>query len=183
MWRIMDAAPVALNLLNNRAGECGMFERRDKNMKKQGFTLVELMIVIAILGLIAVLSVPNIKGFLQTWKLNGETQELATTLRTARSAAVKRNIDVVFSFDINNDTYFYFEDSDGDGGHDNDEYMSATRELPPGIVITAHTLPTASLTFGSKGETGSSGTITLRNSRNNTKSIRIMGGSGNIEID
>jgi Tfp pilus assembly protein FimT len=141
------------------------------------------MIVIGILGLIAALTIPNIRGFLETWKLNGETQELVSTLRTARSAAVKRNVDVVFSFDIANDTYFYFEDDDGDGGHDNDEYMSETREMSPGIIITAHTLPSATLTFGNKGETGSSGTITLKNSCNKVKSIRIMGGSGNIEID
>jgi len=150
---------------------------------KEGFTLTELMIVISILGLIAVLSIPNIKGFLQTWKLNGETQELVTTLRTARSAAVRRNADVVFLFDMSNDTYFYFEDNDGDGARDNDEYISETREMPPGIIITAHTLPTSRLTFGSKGETASSGTITLKNSRNRTKSVRIMGGSGNVEID
>ena len=160
-----------------------MMKYRNMNKSEAGFTLTELMIVISILGLIAVLAVPNIKGFLQTWKLNGETQELASTLRTARSAAVRRNAEVVFTFDMNTNSYFYFEDDDGDGGYDNGEYMSETKEMDPGVVITAHTLPTNTITFGSKGETGTSGTITIRNNRNSIKNIRIMGGSGNIEVD
>ncbi|MFO7915004.1 MAG: GspH/FimT family pseudopilin [Candidatus Krumholzibacteriales bacterium] len=160
-----------------------MMDNNNIKRAKAGFTLTELMIVISILGLIAVLSIPNIKGFLQTWKLNGESQELASTLRTARSAAVRRNAEVVFTFDMNTNSYFYFEDDDGDGGWDSGEYMSETKEMDPQVVITAHTLPSATITFGSKGETGASGTITIRNNRKNIKNIRIMGGSGNIEID
>ena len=160
-----------------------MMKYRNIKTSEEGFTLTELMIVIAILGLIAVLAVPNIKGFLQTWKLNGETQELATTLRTARSAAVRRNAEVIFTFDMNTNSYFYFEDDDGDGSYDSGEYMSETKEMDPQVVITAHTLPSNIITFGSKGETGSSGTITIRNNRKSIKNIRIMGGSGNIEVD
>ena len=54
----------------------------------RGFTLTELMIVITIFGLIAVMSIPNYNRFMMGWRLNGETQQLASTLRTARSSAV-----------------------------------------------------------------------------------------------
>ncbi|MDZ7861034.1 MAG: GspH/FimT family pseudopilin [Candidatus Krumholzibacteriota bacterium] len=159
--------------INQRSYFCG----------RGGFTLVELMIVISVMGLIAIMALPNINGFLQSWKLNGETQEFISTLRCARSAAVKNNTSVVFSFDLSNNTYFYFEDDDGDGGRDTDEYMSGTKEMAPGIRIAAHTLSGNTLTFESKGETGNSGTITIKNDRNSVKNIRVMGGSGNIEID
>ena len=141
------------------------------------------MIVISILGLIAVLALPNYGRFVATWRLNGEAQQLATTLRTARSSAVMKNINVIFSFDTDNSTYFSFEDTDDDGGHDAGEYISATYMLPEGITITAFTLSNPILTFGSKGNTRESGTITLQNILSNTKDIRIYGGTGNVTID
>lgn len=141
------------------------------------------MIVISIFGLIAVLALPNYGRFVATWRLNGEAQQFATTLRTARSSAVMKNIDVIFTFDTDTDTYFYFEDTNGDGGHDAGEYLSALYALPEGITITAFTLSNPTLTFGSKGNTRESGTITLQNILSNTKDIRIYGGTGNVTID
>ncbi|UCF05581.1 MAG: GspH/FimT family pseudopilin [bacterium] len=151
--------------------------------RNTGFTLVELMIVIAIIGLIAVVSIPGYTRFRQSWKLNGETQQFASALRTARGTAVMKNIDVVFTFDIDHDTYSYFEDTNRNGSLDNNEYMSSTYELSPGIEIAAHTFSSAILTFGSKGNTRQSGSITIRNSYNNTKRIRVFGGTGNINVE
>lgn len=151
--------------------------------RNSGFTLTELMIVISIFGLIAVLAMPNYNRFMQTWRLNGETQQFATVLRTARSAAVMKNIDVVFSFNMDEGTYSYFEDDDRDGGHDAGEYESSLYQLPEGIIIAAFTLSNPVLTFGSKGNTRETGSITFRNLNNITKQIRIYGGTGNVTID
>ncbi len=149
----------------------------------RGFTLVELMITIAILGLIAVLAVPNYQRFMMGWRLNGETQQFATALRTARSSAVMKNIDVVFTFDPDTDTYSWFEDADQDGNLDNGEYQSASYELPETVDIAAHTLSSTTLTFGSRGNTRESGSITLRNPLNDVRQIRIFGGTGNVTVD
>jgi type IV fimbrial biogenesis protein FimT len=149
----------------------------------RGFTLVELMITITILGLIAVLSIPNYNRFMMGWRLNGETQQLASTLRAARSTAVMKNIDVVFSFDPDTNSYSWFEDSNRDGNLDNGEYESAEYDLGETIEISAYTLSSTTLTFGSKGNTRESGSITLRNPINNVKSIRIFGGTGNVTVD
>ena len=150
---------------------------------RSGFTLTELMIVITILGLLAIMSVPNYKRFMMGWRLNGETQQLASALRTARSSAVMKNIDVVFTFDPDNNTYSWFEDVNRNGNLDNGEYQSAQYELPDIIEIAGYTLSGTSLTFGSKGTTRESGTITLRNPINRVRSVRIFGGTGNVTVD
>jgi len=155
-------------------------------VKKQGnagFTLVELMVVIGIIGLIAVMSIPNFNRYLNNWRLNGEAQQFASALRKARSIAVMKNIDVVFTFDRANDTYWYFEDADRDGNLDSNELQSETYEMSPRVTIAAYTLSNQTLTFGSKGNTRESGTITLRNVDNEIKGIRIYGGTGNISVD
>ena len=149
----------------------------------KGFTLVELMITISIIGLIAVLSVPNYQRFMHGWRLNGETQQLASALRTARSSAVMKNIDVVFSFDTDEGTYSWFEDMNRNGNLDNGEYESAEYDLGETIEIAAHTLSSTILTFGSKGSTRESGSITLRNVLNNVRQVRIFGGTGNVTVD
>ena len=152
-------------------------------MKKAGFTLVELMVTVCIIGLIAVLSIPGFTRFRQSWKLNGDADQFASTIRTARAAAVMKNINAIFTFDMDNSTFFYFEDNDRDGTRDNDEYRSATYDLDPAIVFSASTLPGTTLTFGSMGNTRKSGIITLRNTYNRTRNIRIYGGTGNITVD
>jgi prepilin-type N-terminal cleavage/methylation domain-containing protein len=148
-----------------------------------GFTLTELMIAISIIGLIAVLAMPNYNRFMQDWRLNGEAQQFASTLRTARSKAVMKNIDVVFTFDMDNNTYFYYEDMNRDGNRDSDEFRSTTYAMSPGIAIVGNTLSSTILTFGSKGNTRESGMITLRNSNRNNKNIRIFGGTGNVTLE
>jgi type II secretion system protein H len=148
--------------------------------KSKGFTLVELMFVIMIFGLIMTASMPSFGRFLQTWKLHGEADRMAATLRTARGAAIMRNIDAVFSFDTNQRTYFYFEDADGDGSRDNNEYRSATYTLPPGINFESQTLGGTRVTFGPRGNTMQSGSITLQNGLERTRQITIFGGTGNI---
>lgn len=151
--------------------------------KRDGFTLVELMISITIIGLITVMSIPNYSRFMHNWKLNGDAQQFASTIRTARSTAVMKNVSVVFSFDSKDNTYFYFEDEDNDGKHDDDEYISAEYEMSKGVDITAYTLSSSVFTFGSKGGTDQSGSVTLRNVNNDVRNIRIFGGTGNVSVE
>jgi prepilin-type N-terminal cleavage/methylation domain-containing protein len=148
--------------------------------KSKGFSLVELMFVILIFGLLMTASMPSFGRFLQTWKLHGEVDKMAAALRTARSSAVMRNINAVFQFNINNGTYFYFEDEDSDGTRDSGEYRSATFTLPPGIVFESQTLGGTTITFGPRGNTMQSGSIVLENGLERTRQITIFGGTGNI---
>ncbi len=155
--------------------------RRD--LRNAGFTMAELMVVVLIIGLLAIISMPALGRFIQNSRLNGDTEQFAVALRSARSAAVMKNIDVVFTFDMDQNTYSYFEDTDGNGLRSSDEYLSATYRLSPNVEILAHTFSSTTLTFGSKGNTRESGTITLRNTNNKTKGIRVYGGTGNISAE
>lgn len=59
-------------------------------MRTTGFSLIELMIVIAVVGLIAALSLPALSGFGDSQRLTGAAYDAGGLLELARSEAVAR---------------------------------------------------------------------------------------------
>jgi type IV fimbrial biogenesis protein FimT len=58
---------------------------------QHGFTMIELMVVIAVVAILAVLAVPSLVNTLAKKRLEGAAAELATDIEYARSEAVHRN--------------------------------------------------------------------------------------------
>ncbi len=59
--------------------------------KHSGFTLIEIMITMGIVGVLLTLGVPSLKSFMQSNQLIATTNEMLTTLHIARSEAIKLN--------------------------------------------------------------------------------------------
>lgn len=58
---------------------------------QQGFTLVELMVTLAVLAIVVVMAMPDLRGVVNGNRLAASSNELLATLQTARVEAVRRN--------------------------------------------------------------------------------------------
>lgn len=150
----------------------------ERIMRKQsGFTLMEMIITVAIIGIIMAGVVPNMIGWRNNARLSQAARQVYSDLQGARSRAIKTNRTVQIVFDNAADTY---------------SVNGTTRRLPGGIemdsaVFNAQGDGTASFNnygFGRDNQNADNGgqiVISLAGgSRSSTISVFP---SGNIRID
>jgi len=72
-----------------------------KNLRRnEGFTLMELIIVIGVIAIAAAFTLPNIPSWRASAKLNGASRDLATNFQLAKMEATKRNSFCAVTFNI-----------------------------------------------------------------------------------
>ncbi len=70
-----------------------------------GFTLLELLVVMAVLALILLVVPPMFSGSLSKAEVGSAAREVAAGLREARSRAIARNREVAFTLDVESRRY------------------------------------------------------------------------------
>lgn len=63
--------------------------------QNQGFTIIELMVTLAVVGVLLAVAVPGLSDLLERNRLQSASTNLYTALLSARSEALKRNQDIV----------------------------------------------------------------------------------------
>jgi general secretion pathway protein H len=74
-------------------------------MTREGFTLIELVVILLIVTLMFLFAAPQLENILPQMELRSGARELAAALRESRSRAVMSNSDVVFRLDVKRRQY------------------------------------------------------------------------------
>ena len=146
-------------------------------MNKKGFTLIELIVVFVIIGIMALLLVPNIGAWLPSYRLRSATRDIASTFRGAQMRAISECIAYQVSFNFaetsvtNNTGYVIVGTAD-------------VKRLPPGITIVSNTLQNFRVTFNTDAtlDTAIPGSITLQNTKGAQRTISLLSGTGKVTI-
>ncbi len=69
-----------------------------RGQRQHGFTLIELMVIIAILGTLSAIAIPNILSYRDNARLKAGANDLLALFRKAQVTAVKRHFDTVIDF-------------------------------------------------------------------------------------
>lgn len=158
-----------------------MFKHR---FNQNGFTMIELVVTLAIFGIMLAIALPSFLSYLPTMRLKGAARDISSTLQSARMEAVSRNANCNVSFNINNKSYTV-------------SCINITTTLPTDISfgwgtdvnkdIGGDSLPSDGVAlnndtcyFTSRG-TVNSGSIYIRNTKNQSYAIVISSG-GRVDI-
>ena len=87
MSRIIPGITVA----NTRGAMRYTSTMTERLTNRQGFTMTELMVTVAIIGIAATMAVPNFRGTINHLRLNDATRTMAGEMLELRQRAVKEN--------------------------------------------------------------------------------------------
>ncbi len=162
---------------------------------QKGFSLVELMVVIAIIIIIGAVSVPNIVTGLPKYRVKGAARDLTSKIRRARSMAVKKHRDVTIVFDTANDRYSIDDDwfpyeENGQVRKLSERYGSgvcfgfgnATDNVPGTGTGDVVSFSADQITFNSRGLSNKTGYVYLTNNRGDAYAAGIRNMAGSIVL-
>jgi type IV fimbrial biogenesis protein FimT len=142
--------------------------------KESGFTLMELILVVVVMGIVAAIAIPAFMGFLPGMRVNGAARQIMSDLMDARMEAVKQNHEYKVFF-LNNHEYKILDDNDSDGVDDGGAETSRTVDIQDNYSDVTLS-DTGDPVFSPKGTAITLSTITVQNaSGSKTVSISIAG--------
>ena len=176
--------------------------RMNHFIKTQGFTLLELLIVIAFVAIIMAIGVPNFSKWKEKYEINGQAQKVYFDMMLARSTSVKNNNNVSVTFDVSKNLYKVHDDTNNNSVEDHGEsiksvnlennvafgYVPGLRDIDGNMVTSPIFMESSNtVTFNFRGQASKGGSIFLIHkndigiSNNRLRSINILRATGAVE--
>lgn len=135
-----------------------------------GFTIMEIMIVIAIIAIMSSIATPNLRNYMTQRRLNGASRQIMSDLMHARMQSVSHNNNFRVIFNGDGKQYTILDDNNNDGDADSGEQAVGKNIQTdyPGVTFNSNNNPI----FSPRGTASSLPTITVTNS-GGTKTITV----------
>lgn len=168
---------------------------REKNnmhrkSKQSGFSMLELIIVMAVIAIMAAIATPSFLSWRKDFWLKGAARDLLGNMQKAKLTSIKRRTNVTMEFDTGGYSYLAYIDGDGTTGYDptatddelilsetwNDDVYFDTDQSTDGISFNGN-----KTNFQPSGIPTLSGAIYIKNDNGKKLSIALSA-AGNIHI-
>jgi type IV fimbrial biogenesis protein FimT len=128
-----------------------------KHSLPRGFTLIEIMISLTVLGILLMIALPNFSEWLQNQQLRAASEATLNGLQVARGAAIRRNVLVQFRQSAPPTTAWTVTEV----GTGTVVQSRAHEEGSPNAVITATPAGATTVTFASLGSVVANADLSL----------------------
>jgi len=152
---------------------------------QRGVTFIELMTVVAVIGIVAALAVPTFMGYMPTLRAKSAARDVVSQLRLARSRAVAERRPFGVAFNVNDNSLFTFADTDDPASRAftlSDSVISSDT-LDHDISLSSCTYANNCVVFSPTGAASTSGDLQVTTRNGSTVlSINVLASTGRVRI-
>lgn len=154
-------------------------QKRPLPLRDHGFSLVEILVAIAILAILLGIAMPNFFTLMPTYRLNGAARQLLSDLMWARMKAVQEGNEFKVTF-LDNHQYKLLDDDNNNGSADTGEW-NLTKDIQTNysdVTFSASANPI----FYPRGNASANINITVTNSSGSTRTVKVSL-TGRVKIE
>jgi prepilin-type N-terminal cleavage/methylation domain-containing protein len=144
----------------------------------RGFSLLELVVALAVAGVLAGVAVLDVRAMQADWRLGAAVRQVVLDLKRVRLRAIEENVDHRLLLAAPAVTYRR-QRREASGGYVD---VGPPTGLPEGVEIVDCTARGQAITFRPRGHASTFGTLTLRNEKGRERRV-VVDMAGRLRVE
>lgn len=105
--------------------------------RPRGFTLIEMIVIMAVIGIAVLIGLPSLQELIHRSKMVGATRDTTTLMQRGRLESIRESAPALVQVDVNTNEVWAFVDADSSGAREAGEPFLMSFTLPSGVSLKA----------------------------------------------